>query len=156
MAARKAAWAGGGIVLVTASLYGAIISREGNKYVPYKDIGGVWTVCGGVTGKHVLPGKTYTEDECRALNEGEIEAHGRRLMECITRPISQAQYEALASWAYNVGTGAACSSTLIRKLNAGNPPAVWCEELMNWRNAGGKPVKGLTNRRIAERKQCLS
>jgi len=129
---------------------------EGTKYVPYRDIVGVWTVCEGITGRHVVPGKTYTRAECDALTSGEIERHGRGLLACITAPITQPQYEALASWTYNIGIGGACGSTLVRRLNAGEPAQQWCQELMRWNRAGGRAVQGLTNRRTAELALCLA
>lgn len=145
-----------GVVLVSASL-GAFISHwEGTEFTPYRDIGGVWTVCDGITGKHVIPGKVYTRSECRALRDGAIEQHGRALLACTTRPITQPVYEALTSWAFNVGASAACNSTLVRQLNAGEPTVVFCPQLLRWNQAGGKPVQGLTNRREAELKVCLS
>lgn len=62
---------------------------------------------------------------------------------------------ALVSWSYNVGTGAACGSTLAKKANAGDWQGA-CNQLRRWDKAGGKPVKGLTNRRAAETKLCLN
>lgn len=153
---RKQAAAGGGIALVTGSLIAFVASYEGTRYKPYRDVVGVWTVCEGITGKHVIPGKEYTRAECDALLGGEIEKHGRGLMECVTRPITQNQYEALASWTFNVGVGAACKSTLVRKINAGAPPSDWCNELLKWDKAGGIPWRGLTRRRQAERDLCLA
>ena len=93
-------------------------------------------------------------------NDGMLHAfnatNGRELMACIVPAITQPQYEALASWAYNVGTGAACKSTLVRKLNAGEMPSSWCPELLRWNRVQGRVVKGLTNRRQAELKVCLT
>jgi len=147
--------AGAGVVAVTASLVSFVTLWEGTEYVPYQDIVGVWTVCEGITGRHVIPGKVYTRAECDALTGGEIERHGRALLACVKAPITQPQYEALASWTYNVGIGGACGSTLVRKLNAGEPPAQWCQELLRWNRAGGRAVQGLTNRRTAELALCL-
>lgn len=147
---------GAGVAVVSASMVVFIASWEGTEYVPYQDIVGVWTVCEGITGRHVIPGKTYTRAECDALLAGEIEAHGAALLGCITVPIRQNQYEALASWTFNVGVGAACGSTLVRKINAGALAQDWCQELLRWNRAGGRVVQGLTNRRQAELRLCLS
>lgn len=151
---RKQVAGAGAIALVTGSLVAFIHTREDVKYKPYRDVLGIWTVCGGITGKHVIPGKVYSKEECEALDAGAIEAHGRGLMECVKVPITQNQYEALASWTFNVGVGGACKSTLLRKLNDGEPPAVWCAELRNWNKGGGRVIRGLTNRRKAEEELC--
>lgn len=153
----KARAAAGSVVLVTGSLIAFVANWEGTEYVPYLDAIAkppVWTVCEGVTGKHVIPNKVYTRRECDALTGGALESHGRELMRCILVPIPQHRYEALASWAYNVGTDAACNSTLVRRLNSGESQIHVCSELLRWDKAGGRVVKGLTNRRVAEFNLC--
>lgn len=59
------------------------------------------------------------------------------------------KFAALVSWAYNVGCGNTGSSTLIRKLNAGDKASV-PSELLRWNKAGGRVLAGLTRRRQAE------
>lgn len=152
---RKAAptAAGGAAVLIAAMML--VAPWEGRALVPYKDIVGVWTVCEGVTGQAVVPGRRYSEAECDRLTQDALGRHYRGVMSCIHRPITVNEGAAIVSWAYNVGVGAACGSTLIRMLNAGAPAVVWCQELLRWNKAGGKAVRGLTNRRQAELKVCL-
>ncbi|KAF8162698.1 glycoside hydrolase family 24 protein [Crassisporium funariophilum] len=61
------------------------------------------------------------------------------------------QFGALVSWAFNIGCGNVRSSTLIRRLNAGeNPNTVATSELPLWNKAGGKVLPGLVRRRAAE------
>ncbi|KAF8650076.1 hypothetical protein AX16_005419 [Volvariella volvacea WC 439] len=61
------------------------------------------------------------------------------------------QYGALSSWAFNVGCGNVQSSTLIRRLNAGESPnTVAAQELPKWVYAGGQQLPGLVRRRNAE------
>lgn len=154
----RAKAAAAGLILVSASLSTAISQFESSGRVittPYRDIVGVWTVCDGITGKHVIPGKEYTPEECKALAAGEIEKHGLGLLGCLNVPIGQRPYEALTSWTFNVGVGAACGSTLVRKINAGEPPETYCKELHRWNRAGGQVVKGLVNRRWAEYDVCV-
>ena len=66
------------------------------------------------------------------------------------------QKVAIVSFAFNVGTGAVCSSTMARKANAGADPAEWCAELDRWVLAGGKKLPGLVARRAEERRLCES
>lgn len=142
------------IALATIGLMGTIKKDEGREYVAYRDIVGIPTVCDGITGKDVIPGKTYTDAECNRLTIKHLEAHGSQLLDCIHVRITQGMYEGLVGWAYNVGVGAACKSTAIRLINAGQYEA-GCRHLMNWNKAGGKEVRGLTLRREREMKQCL-
>ncbi|KAH6911708.1 glycoside hydrolase family 24 protein [Coprinopsis sp. MPI-PUGE-AT-0042] len=76
---------------------------------------------------------------------------------CITRSVNDSvhlsdnQYGALVSWAYNVGDGNVRSSTLIKRLNAGeDPDTVIEQELPKWNKAGGKVLPGLVARRKRE------
>jgi GH24 family phage-related lysozyme (muramidase) len=61
------------------------------------------------------------------------------------------QQAALISWAFNVGLGAVESSTLRKRLLAGEPGIIVVpQELPKWDKANGKPLAGLTRRRAAE------
>ncbi|KAF2003555.1 glycoside hydrolase family 24 protein [Amniculicola lignicola CBS 123094] len=61
------------------------------------------------------------------------------------------QYGALVSWAFNVGGGNVASSTLLKRLNAGEDAAtVIAQELPKWNKAGGQTSAGLVRRRAAE------
>ena len=57
--------------------------------------------------------------------------------------------------AFNIGTGAFCKSTLVRKLNLYDYEGA-CQEILKWDKYKGRPLKGLTNRRKDENKLCLT
>lgn len=76
------------------------------------------------------------------------------LNRCIKPKLHEKTKAALVSWSYNVGVSAACRSTLVAKMNAGDLIGA-CNELSKWNKAGGREVRGLTNRRAAERALCL-
>jgi lysozyme len=135
--------------IAAASVF--IVGWEGNKTKPYLDVGGVPTACAGVT-KGIDFSKIYTEAECSQMNAKAIEGHAQEVMACVTLPISQDEQVALISLGYNAGTGAICKSTLVRKLNAGEP---YCDEYLRWNKVGQKEIRGLTNRRTAERALCV-
>ena len=152
MAKAKVA-AGGGVLAVVLAAAAFIAPWEGLRLRPYFDIVGVLTWCYGET--RGAPKSEYTKAECDALladGVGEFHAAMRR---CIKRPLTENQWVAVTSWAYNVGTGAACGSTLVRQINAGLPPETWCRQLLRWNRAGGRVVSGLTNRRQAEYEVCI-
>jgi lysozyme len=150
----KMAAGGAAIILASASIIATIRHDEGREYRPYQDIVGVWTVCDGITGPDVIHGKVYTDQECNALTIKHVEKHGSQLLDCIHVRITQQMYEALAGWAYNVGTGAACKSTAIRYINKGMYHA-GCKDLLRWNRAGGQVVRGLTLRRERESAACI-
>lgn len=64
--------------------------------------------------------------------------------------ISQSQFDALVSFAYNLGIGALQKSTLIKKVNANPKDVTIADEFMKWNKANGKVLVGLTKRRQAE------
>ena len=66
-------------------------------------------------------------------------------------PLNQRQFDALCSFGFNCGTGAIATSTLTRRLNAGEYAAV-PSELNRWVTAGGQTLPGLVRRRKAEGK----
>lgn len=76
------------------------------------------------------------------------------LRRCVTVPLHQYEYDAYVSLAYNIGPGAFCGSTLVRKLNAGDYAGA-CAEILRWNRAQGRVVKGLDNRRKAEYTTCM-
>ena len=70
-------------------------------------------------------------------------------------PISQQMFDALVSFAYNVGAANMAASTLVRKLNAGDINGA-AAEFDRWVFSGGARLAGLTKRRDAERALFLS
>lgn len=161
----------GGIVVASASLATFIVAREGNETMPYRDTGGVWTVCAGVTGPQVVPGRPYSADECSALNAGAIEQHGRQVLQCMRgAALQQREYEALASLAYNVGVGNVCASCLPQRLCLGDlvragRMAEACERILAYSKVRIRGAlrdcrdpqwncRGVWLRRLAERDLC--
>jgi lysozyme len=144
--------------LIKASAGGALLMatvliqwHEGVKYTPYRDSGGVLTVCYGHTG-NVIPDKSYTQKECDSLLDSDLKAAMAVVDDNVTVPLTESQKAALASFVYNVGSGAFERSTLLKKLNAGDGA---CDEIRRWKYVDGKVSKGLVNRRAVERELCL-
>lgn len=84
-----------------------------------------------------------------------VEKHVLQLIAC---PLSDNQYAALISFAFNLGSGALQSSTLRSKLNRKSGPDYRsaADEFPKWIYGGGKRLKGLETRRAAERMLFLS
>ena len=124
---------------------------EGVKLTAYKDVAGVWTIGYGSTGAHVIPGMTISAVRAERLLMDDLDRFERAVERLVKVKLNDNQFAALVSFAFNVGEGKGgfATSTLLKKLNAGNYDAV-PGELMKWVNAGGKKVQGLVNRRAAE------
>lgn len=151
MRVRKRTLAGAVTALaIAASPF--VAQWEGLRTQAYQDVIGVWTVCYGET-KGVEPGDAYTSAECEAMLDKELQQYAVNLSKCLKAPMPQGARVAFLSWSYNVGTGAACRSTAVRKANAGDLFGA-CDELLRWNRAGGRVVPGLVNRRKAEHDLC--
>ena len=131
---------------------------EGLRTTSYKDVVGVWTYCYGET-QGAKPGQTYTVAQCDALLKTDILTYESQLNGCISDAIEpkipQSMKISLVSFAYNVGVPAACGSTLMRFVNAGQFVQA-CNQLALWNRGGGRIIQGLVNRRVDEKALCLS
>lgn len=147
----KGAIAGSAALLALAT--GFVTQWEGRELRAYQDIVGVWTICMGDT-HDVRPGQVATPAECDTRLANHLRTYEAGLDKCLVAVVPGKAKVAFLSWTYNVGVGAACKSTLVRKANSGDVAGA-CDELLRWNRAGGKVVAGLTNRRKAERELCL-
>ncbi|MFS1582917.1 MAG: lysozyme [Candidatus Arsenophonus phytopathogenicus] len=148
---RLIAATAGGTVAIAAVL---IQWHEGIRHKPYKDGGGVTTVCYGNT-EDVVHGKEYSKEECDSLLMDDLNTALETIERKVTVPLTATQKAALASFVYNVGSGAFTRSTLLKKLNAGDTQGA-CNEMRRWKYDEGKVSKGLVNRREVERELCLN
>lgn len=142
---------GGGAAVVVAMATPVVMHFEGKRNDPYWDVVRVRTVCYGET--HGVQERRYSDEECKAMLEASLHKFHGEVSRCITRPVELHVQAAILSWAYNVGPGAACRSTLMRKLNAGDIAGA-CAELSRWVVAGGQRMAGLERRRADERRMC--
>ncbi|WP_394260781.1 lysozyme [Moraxella boevrei] len=144
----------------------AIIKKfEGFVAKPYRDAVGIWTIGYGNTyytnGKKVTANdKSLTEAEASQLKLDIINqdfAPAINLMlknEIANGKITQNMFDALVSLGYNIGVGALAKSSVIRHLKNGDKQAS-ADSFLLWNKAGGKVLKGLVNRRNAERQLFL-
>ena len=157
-----------GFAAVPAALILALVAllakpgHEDRKLTTYWDgLGQVWTVCAGVTGEGVIPGKTYTVAECEALETRYIARMFARMGRCV--PNARMEFHEIKAWghfAYNVGETAFCDSTAAKLLNRGENEAA-CKQIPRWRFVGGKDCAiranncyGIVVRRQWEQAMC--
>lgn len=132
-----------------------IKSFEGLELKAYKDAVGILTVGYGSTGPHVTAGMTITESQAETLLKSDVGRFEKGVEELVTVPLNQNQFDALVSFSFNLGLGNLKSSTLLRKLNSLDYIGA-ANEIPRWDKAGGKVLKGLTRRRLAEKELFLS
>lgn len=139
---------------LSAAGFVGIVNHEGYSAGAYQPVpGDVPTIGFGTTGG-VKIGDTITPPVAleRALTD--VDKFEVVLRGCVTVPLHQHEYDAFVSLAYNIGGHAFCSSTLVRKLNAGDYPGA-CEQIKRWVYFKGKTLRGLVRRRAAEYRQCI-
>lgn len=122
-----------------------IADYEGCRLQPYQCSAGVWTDGIGNT-SGVIPGKTITERQAAEGLISNVLRVERALERCVKQQPPQKVYDAVVSFAFNVGTGNACSSTLVKLLNQ----RLWadaCRQLPRWVYVKGVFNQGLDNRR---------
>lgn len=129
-----------------------VLLYEGTVLRSYRDPANIVTACTGHTGPDVKMGQRYTRAQCEELLYRDLSSHADAL-NCIRVPLTDHQRAAFVSFAFNVGTGAFCKSTLVRKANAGDITGA-CAELSRWVMADGRELPGLVKRRAAERALC--
>lgn len=132
-----------------------IKSFEGLELKAYKDSVGVLTIGYGSTGPHVTVGMTITESQAETLLKKDLSRFEKGVDDMVKVPLNQNQFDALVSFSFNLGLGNLKSSTLLRKLNSLDYAGA-ANEIPRWDKAGGKILKGLTRRRLAEKELFLS
>jgi len=126
-----------------------IKSFEGLKLRAYLCPAKVWTIGFGSTGPHVVPGKSINEAQAEELLKHDLDRFEAAVTRLVTVPLTQNQYDALVSFAFNVGISALERSTLLKRVNAKLFDQARAE-FAKWNRAGGRPLAGLTRRRAAE------
>lgn len=128
---------------------------EGCRLTPYRCSAGVLTIGYGHTGSDVTEGMLISKIDAEKLLIDDLNRFQKELAPLVAMPITEGQFIALMSFAFNLGISAFKRSTLRRELNAGNVEAA-ADEFLKWVNAGGQPSEGLRRRRSAERELFLS
>lgn len=133
----------------------AIIKQfEGCKLTAYQDSVGVWTIGYGwtqpVDGKPIRAGMTIKQETAERLLKTGLVSYESGVSRLVKVGLTQGQFDALVSFTYNLGARSLSTSTLLRKLNAGDYAGA-ADEFLRWNKAGGKVLNGLTRRREAER-----
>lgn len=114
----------------------------------------VWTIGFGHT-KTAKAGLKITQTFAEELLRQDLAVYEQAVIKLVTVPLSQNQFDALVSFAFNVGTGALASSTLLSLLNRSNYLGA-AEQFLRWTKAGSVTLPGLVSRRKAEYQLFMS
>jgi len=126
-----------------------LIAREALRTEAYLDTADppVWTIGVGHTGPEVCKGLMWSVEKCREVFARDIARFEIAVNDSVTVPMEQYQFDALVSFAFNIGTVGVMNSWVVRELNAGNLDGA-AAAFDNWH----KPPS-IISRRNAEREQ---
>jgi lysozyme len=139
--------------------------HEGIRYKPYRCPAKLWTVGVG----HVLypeqgklpidqrdgfalrpeDNRQFTKDEVNGILRSDLQRFERGVGQLIPVALTQGQFDACVSFAFNVGLGTLQRSTFRQKVLRGEKDAA-IASLLQYCKAGGKVLRGLENRRKDE------
>lgn len=139
-------------------------------YDAYLDPIGIWTIGWGHALRgadgHFLKGEEnranakaqypngLTLAEAEALLRDDLTANAKSVLAMVTVDVTDNELGGLTSFAFNVGIGNLRTSTLLKKLNAGDKAGA-ADQFLVWNRAGGQVLAGLTKRRASERELFL-
>jgi lysozyme len=138
---------------VTDAGLALIKTYEGFRGRAYRDAVGIWTVGYGHTSAagppKVTPWLVLDEPAAAQLLRRDVDMFAAGVAARVKADLSDEQFSALVSFAYNVGLGAFAKSSVLRAVNAGDFAAV-PTRLSAWVKADGRTLPGLVKRRAAE------
>lgn len=128
---------------------------EGLELKPYKCPAGIPTIGYGNTyypsgSKVKLTDPAITKEKAEELLKFLLTSYEKGVDSFCRDDINQNQFDALTSFAYNVGVGNLQKSTLIKKVNKNPSDPTIRAEFLKWNKGAGKVLAGLTRRRQAE------
>jgi lysozyme len=132
----------------------ALIKRfEGLSLDAYRDAVGIWTIGYGHTSVAGAPqvhaGLRISEADAHEILARDVGVFARGVRDLLVVELSDQQFSALVSLAYNVGLGGLKRSSVLTAANERDFDAV-PRRLNLWTKAGGRVLPGLVRRRAAE------
>lgn len=125
---------------------------EGRRHTSYPDPATSdkpYTIGVGSTGPDIVRGLTWTDEQIDERFSADLRRFEVGVNKLLMVPVTQNQFDAVCSLAYNIGLGAMQSSTLLRLLNKGCYREASLQ-FERWSHAGGQQMPGLLRRRRAE------
>lgn len=142
-------------IVASATVLVGIAVHEGYREIAYIPVpGDVPTIGFGDT--HGVQMGDATDPVRALIRLGEhvdnVQHKMRTCMDAV--PLYQYEWDAYVSLAYNIGSGAFCGSTLVKRLQVGDYDGA-CAEIRRWVYHKGRVLPGLVSRREAEYRMCM-
>lgn len=139
---------------LSASALVGIAVHEGYSPIAYEPVEGDVPTIGFGTTEGVKMGDKTTPERALVRLLNDANKFEKAVKRCAPVPMYQYEFDAYVSLTYNIGEGNFCKSTLVKKLNAGDYEGA-CKQILRWDRFKGKPLPGLTKRRMEEYQKCL-
>jgi lysozyme len=134
----------------SSAMRSMIENWEGCELEAYQDMVGVWTIGYGHTGSDVHEGETISTADADQLLTNDLHRFETAVTSLVAdATTSQQQFDAMVSFAYNLGAGALANSKVLAFHKAQDYEAA-AADFVQWDHAGGKVVEGLLRRRQGE------
>ena len=127
-----------------------IIREEGEVLTSYLCPAKVWTIGVGHTGSDVKPNMVITKEKSQELLKSDLSRFENIVNKSIKVSLKQHEFDALVSFAFNVGEGAFSKSALVNKINSSAPIEEIEAQFRRWIYGGGKILPVLQARRKRE------
>ena len=132
--------------------FGKLKEFEGLRTEAYYDAAGVLTIGYGHTGHDVRLGDVISKYWAEHLLKADL-YDTEKAVESLGIAKTQPQFDALVSFAFNLGIGWLRGSTLLKTIREGGSKAQITREFKRWVYAGGQKLRGLERRREWEAKR---
>lgn len=139
---------------LSASALVGIAVHEGFRSTAYTPVPGDVATIGFGTTEGVRLGDSISVERALIRLMQDATKFEKAVKRCAPVPMYQHEFSAYVSLTYNIGETAFCSSTLAKKLNAGDYKGA-CDQILRWDKFKGQPLAGLTKRRQQEHQMCL-
>ena len=143
-----------GLLDISDNGFAIIREFEGFRSTAYRDTGGVWTIGFGTirypNGVKVKQGDACTRAQAELWLKNDCKWVDVCLDKYIKVKVSQNQFDALASFVYNIGETAFVKSTMLKTINTGDLVGA-TNQFDRWVYDNGRKIEGLANRRAQEK-----
>ena len=140
---------------LSASVLVSIAVHEGFKSEAYTPVKGDVATIGFGTTENVKLGDKITVERALIKLLNDTNKFEQAVKRCADVPMHPYEYSAFVSLTYNIGEGAFCRSTLVRKLKQYDYEGA-CKEILKWDKFKGNTLPGLTKRRQEEYRMCIN
>lgn len=139
---------------LSASALVGIAVHEGFRSTAYTPVPGDVATIGFGTTEGVRLGDSISVERALIRLMQDATKFEKAVKRCAPVPMYPYEFSAYVSLTYNIGETAFCSSTLAKKINAGDYKGA-CDQILRWDRFKGQPLVGLTKRRQQEHQMCL-